>query len=481
MSQGWRTTDANKASVTYTNNGVTLAPTAKDGGAVFDVAAPIALEGATITFVVNVSNEFKVSGASLQPFAQLKDGTWPGEFDCWKDNSSLTVGVDQEIVCPIDTATKVLNSTSFGAQVGLQAAFGTGATSTIPSGTVLIKSAKITYPAATPNTVNIDTTKDWRTEASATIAYAGGVAVSPSANNGGAIFDVAAPISLEGASVTFVVNVNAAFKASGANLQPFAQVKRDDYPGEWDCWVNNADLTAGTDKEITCQLDTATDVLNSASAGAQIGLKAVNGTVGASFAGTFLIKSAKITYPSKTISVTFEGDTVDAPVYGVIGYNNTATATVATLASITGLPANGASTKVAKVISAGNYNTIPKFQVTLPAGKTLANYQIKVDAYFPRASAGYSGDNNFYKDFLLFAGAAITGSADATAFPTFFHSKISTAGDMDAWKTFTFAVDATKAAALTGTIEIGLGINRPLSVGSPDAYYLDNITLVELP
>lgn len=474
--QGWKAADTTKGSIAY-SNGVMMSVTAEDGGAMFDVPAPISLEGATATFVINVSNEFKVSGASIQPFAQLQEGDWPGHWDCWLDNSNLTPGVDQTVTCLLDTPTNVLNSTTAGAQIGLKARVSEAKKGAVPTGTVLIKSATITYPAPSTGT-DVPVTKDWRAVDAAAISYAnGGVLVSPTAKDGGAVFDVAAPIALEGATVTFVVNANSQFKTSGASIQPFAQLKEGTWPGSWSCWLDNGNLTPGVDQTITCLLDTEKDVLNSSISGAQIGLKAVGATV----SGTVLIKSVKIAYAKPLVGVNFESDTPNAPVYGVIGYNNTPTATVVTVASVTGLPANGASTKVAKVISAGDYNTIPKFLVTIPAGKTLANYKIKVDAYFPKNTVGFGGgEGNYYKDFLLFAGASITGSAAQTS--TYYHSKIGTVyEEVDVWKTFTFSVDAAKAASLTGAVEIGLGINRPLSVGSNDAYYLDNITLVELP
>lgn len=179
--------------------------------------------------------------------------------------------------------------------------------------------------------------------------------------------------------------------------------------------------------------------------------------------------------------MTFESDAAGTAVYGVVGYNTDATATVVTIASVVGLPANGASTKAAKVATV-NWDTIPKFLVTLPQGKTLANYQITVDAYFPRTTLGVTNDDNYYKEFMLFAGTAITDAAKPDTYPTYYQSKISTIyNDVDVWKTFTFTVNPAKAAMLTGTIEIGIGINRPAVGTNNNAYYLDNITLVALP
>jgi hypothetical protein len=144
------------------------------------------------------------------------------------------------------------------------------------------------------------------------------------------------------------------------------------------------------------------------------------------------------------------------------------------VASVTGLPANGASTNVLKVAVA-DYNSAPLFDVTLPSGKTLNDYNVKVDAYFPRGTLGLTdAPHNYYKPFLFLADTTLTGaSAESNAA---FQSKIETDwDDVDAWQTFTFTPDATKAASLTGSIQVSIGINRPATTN--DAYYFDNVRL----
>jgi endo-1,4-beta-xylanase len=129
--------------VSYSTDGVTLVATADGQGAAVDLIAPGNLEGAVIDFVVNVSNEFKTSVASLQPFAQLKAGDWPGEWNCWTDNADLTAGTDQTVSCTIDESpTKPFNQTANDVQVVLQAK----TKATTIAGTVLIKSVKVKLP-----------------------------------------------------------------------------------------------------------------------------------------------------------------------------------------------------------------------------------------------------------------------------------------------------------------------------------------------
>lgn len=172
--------------------------------------------------------------------------------------------------------------------------------------------------------------------------------------------------------------------------------------------------------------------------------------------------------------MTFESDT-EGTVYEGASWNaGELTATVVTIASVTGLPANGDSVNVLKVV-VGNYNAVPIVEVSLPAGKTLADYNVKVDAYFPRSTLGLTdAAANYYKDFMLLAGESISSGAGESN-PAY-HSKIATIwDDVDVWKTYTLTVDATKGAALTGTIKIALGLNR--EAGTNDGYYFDNIHL----
>ena len=118
-----------------------------------------------------------------------------------------------------------------------------------------------------------------------------GVMFTASADGQGAVFDLKG-VNLKGAVIDFLINVSPEYEASGANLQPFAQVKIEGYPGEYGCWVNNSDLTKGVDQTVSCSI-TAAD-FDQTAADVQIGLQAKGTTV----SGTILIKSVKVTLPA---------------------------------------------------------------------------------------------------------------------------------------------------------------------------------------
>lgn len=121
--------------VAYVADGVEFTAAAKDQGAVFDFAGPVNWEGATLNFVINVSQAYKDSGADLQPFVQEK-ASWGGHWGCYVGNADLTAGTDQTVTCgPLGAAFNV--SDAAGIQAGLQAP-------TAASGTVIIKSASVT-------------------------------------------------------------------------------------------------------------------------------------------------------------------------------------------------------------------------------------------------------------------------------------------------------------------------------------------------
>ncbi|MFC3117163.1 endo-1,4-beta-xylanase [Cellvibrio fontiphilus] len=141
MTTGWRGNGNNNSGVTYSGNGVSFNASGDDIGAVTDMLKPIALEDAVITMVINVSSEFKASGASLQPLVQIKGGSWAGEWGCWAGNELFTAGEDATISCTVTESDKKFNQTEFDVQVGVQAK-GT------PTGVVTIKSVTVTLAQA---------------------------------------------------------------------------------------------------------------------------------------------------------------------------------------------------------------------------------------------------------------------------------------------------------------------------------------------
>lgn len=256
--------------VSGSNLGITLVATADGQGAVFDVAAPRLLEGATIEMVVNVSNEYQASGADLQVFAQIKDNaSYPGEYDCYTPNAQLTPGTDQVIECVIDESDKKFNQTTFDVQVGIQGKLQTG---TI-AGTVVIKSAKITLAAQSSSSsstaqsssvassapsnqlaVPVTSLDNWSTDQTpSTLTVNGGISITPdwSAADNKAMFILDQPIDLTGATVTYVVSVPQSYITDGGMVvQPFSQQNSGDYVGIFDGsisggWNPASTLTAG--------------------------------------------------------------------------------------------------------------------------------------------------------------------------------------------------------------------------------------------
>lgn len=146
MTQGWRGNGTGNSGVNYNNGGVTFTASADNIGAVFDVLKPVQLEKAVVTMVINASNELKASGANLQIFAQVKN-TWVGEYGCWSNNSEFSAGTEATLTCTIDEADQRFNQSVNDVQVGIQAK-GT------PSGTLTIKSAKITLAQSSSSSSN---------------------------------------------------------------------------------------------------------------------------------------------------------------------------------------------------------------------------------------------------------------------------------------------------------------------------------------
>ena len=162
MANGWRGNGTGNAGITYDSTGVAFNALADNIGAVTDLAKPVILEGAVINLLINASAEFKLSGASLQIFAQLKGDWGKGEWDCTTSNSELPASIDISLTCAIDEADKKFNQSTYDVQFGIQAK-GT------PAGTVTIKSATVTLP----NQGSVSTSS---TSSSATSAYSANVA-----------------------------------------------------------------------------------------------------------------------------------------------------------------------------------------------------------------------------------------------------------------------------------------------------------------
>jgi endo-1,4-beta-xylanase len=82
MTTGWSGNGTGNTGVAYSTEGVSFTPNADNQGAVFIVPKGALLEKATIEMVVNVSSEYKNSGANLQIFAQVEN-SGDAEWGCW--------------------------------------------------------------------------------------------------------------------------------------------------------------------------------------------------------------------------------------------------------------------------------------------------------------------------------------------------------------------------------------------------------------
>lgn len=135
---GWRTqlNDAPGAEPVY-DDGVQYSPTAEEHGLMTDTSGPANYEGATFVFTIEASQEFIDSGANLQPIAQVKVGSWPGEWGCWIDNSDLrTGGAEHECV---------LQAADFNLQEGQDMQIGVQPVGAAPAGTITITNVRIVF------------------------------------------------------------------------------------------------------------------------------------------------------------------------------------------------------------------------------------------------------------------------------------------------------------------------------------------------
>ena len=324
-------------------------------------------------------------------------------------------------------------------------------------------------------------TTGWRGNHDGIIAYSTeGVTLTATATEQGAVFDVQAPTQLEGATIDMVVNVSSELKISGAALQPFAQlINGTDYPGEWNCWIGNDELVAGEDQTVSCTIAEG-GKFDQADYKVQIGVQAIG--VDTPVSGTVLIKSVTIKLASGSssssslatiLSYDFEADELGSAYPGASWDAGDVISTVISVSDSPDLAVGNDSLKALYVL-VGNYNAGPLFNITLPAGKTLNDYTVKVDAYLPHQTLGgnSAGGGNFYKDLLVLAGVEISSSVNVNN-PDY-QGSIPTEGNVDVWRTFTLPVDPVKGAELTGAIQLAFGLNRP---GGTDGYYFDNLKL----
>ena len=300
MATGWKGNSGGE--VGLSNEGVTLTASADGEGAIFDLTG-VNLKDAIVDFVINVSAEYAASGSNIQPFAQVKTEGYPGEYDCWTNNVDLTAGVDQTISCTIDE--DEFDQTANDVQIGLQAK------GTMFSGTVLIKSVKITLASGgTPSSssssaasnqtvIPVDAATNWSNDGStATFSVDNGIVVTPdwAAGDLTAMYVSDTVIDLTNATVTYVISVPQSYITDGAMvIQPFLQQNSGSYQGIFDGnlpggWNPASGLTAG-DNTITFGPFT-----NPPSDIARVGIKLNKQTKADGVTGDIIIRSIKVNH-----------------------------------------------------------------------------------------------------------------------------------------------------------------------------------------
>lgn len=139
VDQGWVASDG--LPVTY-HGGVEYQP--KDGGQrlEFKYNGPENLQGATIVFTVEASQDYIDSGATILPFAQSPDNNWWGEWNCATPNSALSP-VGSRIACTLDEPDDIFN---LGEDESLLIGIMSQRGGQRMDGTVKIKNVEILFP-----------------------------------------------------------------------------------------------------------------------------------------------------------------------------------------------------------------------------------------------------------------------------------------------------------------------------------------------
>ena len=262
----------NAAILTLTNEGPNISLRTEFDGAKYTVAAPTpVLEGATVEVVVNVSSEYKASGAGLQLFAFVDASPWTAnKNDCPVITSSNLVVGSQKVTCVLD-AGGFFNQTVAPVGLGIQAIAGLqGETKLGVSGTVLITSARIVLADSSSSSVSSSSSSQSSSAASVSIfalpasswyakggsAKSGDIYTLSAAYAGVGYWLSAADAVIENATVEVDFVVNSQFKTSGVGLKINAGVEADPYPGKNDCpQLSNAALTPGVKQTISCVLN----------------------------------------------------------------------------------------------------------------------------------------------------------------------------------------------------------------------------------
>lgn len=163
----------------------------------------------------------------------------------------------------------------------------------------------------------------------------------------------------------------------------------------------------------------------------------------------------------------FEGT---APAYSTIA----AAVTAITTSAMAGEVATDFTTPSSHILKVenGGWETLPKFGVTLPVGKTLADYtQVEIKYYaVPNTDANYKNAYVLAANELVVSGSAITAPSvvgSKTGYSAFTAS--------GSWATETINLDAAMTSSVSGSsIELAVGI----SANAGAKYFIDDVTLI---
>ncbi|WP_286805492.1 MULTISPECIES: family 15 carbohydrate-binding domain-containing protein [unclassified Marinimicrobium] len=204
------------------------------------------ISNATVRMIVTLTEAQVEGGIGVQPYIQQNADPFNQVF-----GSITTTG----LVAGDNLITYEAGELENAMRIGVQLV---GPITGGEADVALIKQVEIDLPEGngeeTNSGITVDMTSGWRASGDLTVSYSeAGVSYQPEAASDQMVFDPAGPADYAGADIVFTYEVDQAFIDSGANLQPFFQLK--DY-ASWDyhfCWIGNGDLALG-EQTFTCTI-----------------------------------------------------------------------------------------------------------------------------------------------------------------------------------------------------------------------------------
>lgn len=297
---GW-STDGTATAIAYDEElGVVITPGAglTTQVVMYTLAEPIDPRGLTLTYVLNIPQEYKDAGINVLPYVQEEGGSYSGHWG-YIGNDQLEAGGNVISYVPPADAPEAIQ------RIGLQIQGGVSGLEDITG----ISISRIYYPGADGDSgPDLPLDAGWSATNGSVVYTGSGVSYSPAAGDDALTYMIDGPDSLEGATIVYTLEIDQDFVDSGANLQPFAQQAFGDEQGEWNCWFGNDMLTVGTG-EYACTLDEAGAPFNLGE-GQQlrVGFQAKG-----SPAGTVTIKDLRINYPGLPVDAGWRTQLNDAP------------------------------------------------------------------------------------------------------------------------------------------------------------------------